>query len=90
MALSVFFLWLLQATMLLVELKLSLSSVHCTEFVHLIRTWSGTALSLAIVVWFLPFAISFPSNYVLHLRLWRPGKNPIQTIDRLLDPSPNL
>lgn len=53
MALSMFFLWLLQASMLLIELKLAQSSVQSAEFVHLIRTWSGPALSL--LLWFVVF-----------------------------------
>ncbi len=50
MALSVFSLWLLQASMLLIELQLAQSSTQSAELAHLIRTWSGPALSL--LLWF--------------------------------------
>ena len=50
MILSIFFLWLLQATMLLIELKLAQSSVQSAASVHLIRTWSGPTMSL--LLWF--------------------------------------
>ena len=52
MALSVFFLWLLQASMLLIELKLAQASIQSAEIIHLIRTWSGPALSLLLWVGF--------------------------------------
>ena len=52
MALSAFFLWLLQASMLLIELKLAQSSIQSAEIVNLIRTWSGPALSLLLWVGF--------------------------------------
>ena len=72
MALSAFFLWLLQATMLLVELKLSLSSVHSAEFVHLIRTRSGTALSLLLWFGFFHSRSAFPVTmcYICGCGVW--------------------
>jgi hypothetical protein len=49
-ALSVFFLWLLQASVLLIELKLAQNSIQSAEIAYLIRTWSGPAISL--LLWF--------------------------------------